>query len=100
MILGHHREALDRRIVRRSLRHSPRLQHALHLQSEVVMETGCLMLLNDEDRQFALLRFPARRLRRVAEVAHLAVLLQKLIGHSLRRFPLSPRPPPPPPSPL
>src|SRR6266571_1870404 len=47
------------------------------------------MLLNDEDRQLALLRFPARWLRRVAEVAHLAVLLQKLIRHSLRGFPLA-----------
>src|SRR5687768_1019372 len=46
------------------------------------------MLLNDEDRALPFLRLSARGLRRVAEVAHLLVLLQQVRHGSLRRLSL------------
>jgi len=76
MVLGHHRQALDRRIVGRPFRHRPRFQNALHLQPEVVVKMRRGMLLDDEDRQLRLLRLSARRLRRIAEVAHGFVFLE------------------------
>jgi len=80
MILSHHRQALDRRVVRRTFRHCPRFEHSLHLQSEVVVEMRGGVFLDDEDRQLRLLRLAAGRLRRVAEVAHRFVFLEQ-VGH-------------------
>src|SRR5216684_51109 len=80
MVFRHHRQPLHRRVIRRPLRYRPRLQHSLHLQAKVVVKTSCRMLLNDEDRQLGLLRFPSRRLRGRAEVAHGAVFLEQ-VGH-------------------
>jgi hypothetical protein len=76
MILGHHREAFDRRVVRRPLRNCPRFEHPLHLQTEVVVEVRGVVFLDDEDGELRFLRFSAGRLRRVAEVAHRFVFLE------------------------
>ena len=48
VVLDLHREPLDRRIERRTLRHRPREQHALPLEPEVVVERGRAVLLDDE----------------------------------------------------
>src|SRR5271167_3187658 len=48
MVLDHHGEPLVGGIERRSLRHRPRAQHALHLETEVVMEPGGRVLLHDK----------------------------------------------------
>ncbi len=45
MILHLHGEALVGWIERRTLGNSPRFQYAIHFQAEVVVKTGCPMLL-------------------------------------------------------
>ncbi|SHU22419.1 Uncharacterised protein [Mycobacteroides abscessus subsp. abscessus] len=48
MILGVHREMIDRRFQGQVLGHRPRHQHAVALQPEVVVQRGGVMLLDDK----------------------------------------------------
>jgi hypothetical protein len=67
MVLGHHREALVGRIEAGSLGHGPALEHALHLETEVVVEARGGVLL-DAERPSLALSLLALRLRRDREV--------------------------------
>lgn len=82
VILRHHRQPPGSGIVGRALRNGPRLEDALHLETEVVVEVRSLVLLNDEDRKLPLARLSAGRFGRLPEVAHRAVLFQE-VGHGL-----------------
>ena len=48
MVLSLHGEALIRGIERRTFRHGPRLQRAVNLEAEIVVQPGGVMLLNHE----------------------------------------------------
>ena len=48
MIFSSHRQPLLSKRVRWTLRHCPRLQDAVHLQAEVVMQVAGCVLLDDE----------------------------------------------------
>src|SRR5262249_43149731 len=63
MILGAHRETLHRRIGARRLGHRPALEHALHLDAEIIMLATRPMMLHDETAGalYSALRRPARR---------------------------------------
>ena len=52
MILHLHGEALVGWIERRTFGNSPRFQHAIHFQAEVIVKAGCSMLLHDEAMTF------------------------------------------------
>src|SRR6185312_14723984 len=78
MILDHHREALGRGVERGTLRHGPREEHAVVLQTEVVMKMTGEMFLDAEETwfcAFGLLRplgnqlGVARRLRTFLEIS-------------------------------
>ena len=50
-VVGHlHRQSLDARLCRRTLWHSPALQDLIKFQSEIPVESSCVMLLNHEAR--------------------------------------------------
>jgi len=50
-VVGHlYRQSLDARLCRGTLWHSPALQDIIKFQSEVPMESSCVMLLNHEAR--------------------------------------------------
>lgn len=79
VVLGHHRQPFDRRVVGRAFRNGPRLEHPFHLQAEVVVKMRSVMLLNDEERQLHLAGpFRAGRLRRLFEPPHGAVPFQQV----------------------
>ena len=78
MIFHLHRQALVRGIERRPLRHRPRLQHAVHLQAKVVMQTRGAVLLHHKTMPLAALDF-AGGLRRLFEVAFAFVFFE---GHN------------------
>src|SRR5258708_6843421 len=48
MIFDVNRETFDRRIKRRPLGHSPGLQYAVDFQTKVVVQTSCVMALDNE----------------------------------------------------
>src|SRR5215471_17673917 len=48
VVFGLHRKPLLRRIHARPLRHGPTLEHAVELQSKVVVQPGRVMLLDHE----------------------------------------------------
>ena len=75
MILDLHRQPLISRIKRRPLRNGPRLEHAFHLQPEIVVQTGGTMLLHHEAVPGFLLHF-RWRLRRFLKAAFAFVLFQ------------------------
>src|SRR5215471_2399737 len=77
MILDVHRQALVVGIEARSLRHCPAQQHAIELETEVVVHTPRGVLLNDEAERAGapLLHLPAR-LRCHPEVALLPITLE------------------------
>ena len=52
MILHLHGEALVGWIEGRALGNSPRFQHAIHFQAEVIVKAGCSMLLHYEAMTF------------------------------------------------
>ena len=52
MILHLHGEALVGWIEGRTLGNSPRFQHAIHFQAEVIVKAGCSMLLHYEAMTF------------------------------------------------
>src|SRR5204863_167771 len=81
VIFDVHRQPLGLRIERGSLRHGPRHQDAVVLETEVVVEMTGEMLLDAEEELFRLLLRDdlALRLRTVLEVALAAVFLE---GHS------------------
>src|SRR5438552_8327716 len=50
-VVGHlHRQSLDARLCRRTLWHCPALQDSIKFQSEIPVESSCVMLLNHEAR--------------------------------------------------
>src|SRR4029077_13654978 len=73
MVLDVHREALLGRIEARALRHGPALQHAIHLQTKVVVQAAGGVTLDDEAPARGVGKGP-RGLRRAAEVAFAVVL--------------------------
>ena len=73
MILHVDRQPLHARIQRRPLRHRPGLQHAVHFQPQVVMQTRCRMFLNHEHARTCG-PFPARGLGSHLEIAFFPVL--------------------------
>jgi hypothetical protein len=82
MILDLHREPLDGRIGHGTLGHRPRLEHAVELEAEVVVEVRRGVLLHDERERFvggAVTR-AAGRLRSAGEVPHAAILLESHAG--------------------
>src|SRR5438270_5157851 len=48
VIFDLHREMLFALLPRQTLGHGPRLQHAIHFQPKIVMQSTRIMLLNDE----------------------------------------------------
>jgi hypothetical protein len=92
MILGLHREALVGRIEAWSLRHGPALQDALELEPKVVVQARRGVAL-DEIAQLlrVALELSSPRLRRDAEIAHLAIAFEAL-GHGRRSAKHAPAP--------
>src|SRR5258708_4195739 len=80
MILGRHGQALYRGICLRLLRYRPALQHAVHLEAEIVMQRGRGVLLHDEAKLVPRSRDRTARLRRAIEMA-LGVIALKA-GHA------------------
>ena len=79
MILGVHRQMVDRRGVGQILRHRPGHQHAVAFQAEVVVQPAGVVLLDDERIVLAGSRFRlGNRLRGLRCVAHAAVLGQPI----------------------
>ena len=84
MILGVHGQMVDGRGVRQVLRHRPADQHAVAFQSEVVMQSPGVVLLNDEQVVIARLwRFFWHWFRCFRRVAHAAVLRQAILCRNL-----------------
>src|SRR5207249_498259 len=75
VVLGHHRQALVLGVEARALGDRPALEHALHLETEVVVQARGRVLLDHEGASLLLL-FLASRLGRDREVALAVVLLQ------------------------
>ena len=88
MVLDADRQATLLRVQGRSSRHGPGHQHAGDLETEVVVQPGRPMTLDDEAARLGLRGLPiatrgrvvAGRLRRLGEVALAAVLAK---GHAL-----------------
>src|SRR5581483_5133261 len=78
MVLHLYCEALHRRIEAWAFRDRPALQHAVRLQSEIVMKTARGMLLNHVESVFLVARaaFVAARLRRAGEMALASILAE------------------------
>ncbi len=76
MIFDLHGEALVGGIERRTFRNSPRLQHAVHFQAEIVMQAGCAVLLDDEATLSGLAQF-RRRLRCLLEISFSFVFFER-----------------------
>jgi hypothetical protein len=60
MILDLHSQAFISRIERRPFRHRPRFEHAIHLETEVVMQPRGAVSLYDKTMAFALGEFGRR----------------------------------------
>jgi hypothetical protein len=76
MVLDLHREPLLAWIEAWTLRHGPALEHATHLQAEIVMQPPRRMLVDDEKQQRILaptLRGAPFRLRRLGKIAPAAI---------------------------
>jgi hypothetical protein len=78
MILDRDREPLDGRVERGALRHGPRLQHLIDLETEVVMKLGGPVLLDDEEVARPRRLASRRGLEGLAEGPLLPVLLECL----------------------
>src|ERR1051325_4773075 len=87
MILGANRKAAIARLEARAFRHGPRQQHAVELQSEVVVEPARSVLLDDE----AIAAFRACALATGlcsdAEVAHRPILGELLVRAARHTIP-------------
>src|SRR5437870_6649488 len=80
MVLRLHGEAALSQRKRRTFGHRPRFQHAVHFEAKVVMHMAGGMFLHDEPAAVSLLtawRRGWRRLRRLGEIALLAIGLQR-----------------------
>lgn len=80
MVLGRHRQPLLAGDQARPLRHRPALQHAVHLQPEVIVQPPRRMLLDDIGIAASARRRLARRLRRPREIA-LGIIGVERLGH-------------------
>ncbi|MNC29840.1 hypothetical protein D3C75_781070 [compost metagenome] len=86
MVFDMHRQALDLGVQRRSLGHRPAFERTVELQPEVVMQPGCIVLLDAEEQRMCLAlstafnRFgKAGRLGAFVEVPHVVVFFERLV---------------------
>ncbi len=84
MVLRLRREALFARIERRAFGHGPRLEHAIALETKVVMHAARSVLLDDEEeRTFAKRSRLGRGFRRRIEAALRGVFGELVLGHGV-----------------
>ncbi|MNF87253.1 hypothetical protein D3C84_697160 [compost metagenome] len=84
MVFDMHRQALDLGVQRRSLGHRPAFERTVELQPEVVMQPGCIVLLDAEKQRMGLALSTARpgntgRLGAFVEVPHVVVFFERLV---------------------
>src|SRR4051794_23214615 len=79
-------EVLLAGLKRDALRHGPRGEGAVALETEVVMEPSGVMSLDDEDRRLRLAALAPERLRRLLAIS-LALVLRELLAHAVFLLP-------------
>src|SRR5690606_9623951 len=84
MVLHCNGKALVLRIQRRALRHGPRLERSIQLETEIEVQAPRCMLLNHETQTFRTLDWQRTdRLDRLGEVPHRAILRKLFRCHTL-----------------